>query len=146
MKINWDAIATIMAIITSVIAIVISVYTAKRQNKIALFEKRYALYKRCLEFYSIALSYSKDGDNYSIDTHSLLLLEKQLDNDTDEAGYLFNEKVCRILQYGKTLFGNNIKSFHDAKELSKNNHGDILLNIIDNQLEFIEETSKYLQL
>ena len=152
MNINWEACATISALITSLVAIFISISTARRQNKIALYERRYSLYKRCIEFYSIASNYWRNGDIYSIDITILATLEKQIDYDAQEAVFLFNQKVCDILLEGKSLFGKNIAYYRDidlhSKESKEDNsvHESIVNDILSNQRMFIEETYGYLEL
>ena len=55
----WDIILSAVAILTSIIAIGISLCVASKQNKIALFEKRYEIYSDALDFFECAYNYTR---------------------------------------------------------------------------------------
>ena len=86
----WDIILSTVTILASVIAIVISLYVTSKQNKIALFEKRYEIYKDALDFFECAYSYSTKDDRASVSMLQLIELEIKIDFIIEKSRFLFS--------------------------------------------------------
>ena len=140
----WDIILSAVTILASIIAVVISLCVANKQNRIALFEKRYELYRDALDFFECAYNYYRKNDRASISMIQLTELENKIDSIIEKSKFLFNEEISNILSQGKECFSCHIKYFHEASDPDRETN--IKRSIEENRTAFIEKASKILKL
>lgn len=87
----WDIILSAVTILASIIAIGISLCVASKQNKIALFEKRYEIYGDALDFFECAYNYTKKNDRASVSINQLIELEIKIDFIIEKSKFLFSD-------------------------------------------------------
>lgn len=141
----WNIAATISSVVLSVCAIIISLATANKQNKIALFEERYRLYLVANEFFDNAYSYYKTGDQMSISLNDLVRLEYNFDIQTEKAKFLFDKKINETLIEAKELFGEHMRFFGKNNSNFKTEE-DIKIKIKELRIKFEKQVSDYLKL
>ena len=139
----WDIILSAVAILTSIIAIGISLCVASKQNKIALFEKRYEIYRDALDFFECAYNYSKKNDRASVSMSQLIKLEIKIDSIIEKSKFLFSEEISNILSQGKECFSCHIKYYQEASDPDR--ESNIKRSIEENRSAFIEKASKILK-
>lgn len=148
LQIYKDYIIPLTPILLSVIAIIISIKTSKRQNKISLFDKRYEVFKRCLHFYDVAHNYWCLGSRSSIGIVELKELEYSFDLDVEKTKFLFDKETSEILGNAKPLFEDcikyysNLKSKEDRSEEIEKLHKE---KIDYNKKQYIKSAEKYLK-
>lgn len=140
----WDIILSAVTILASIIAIGISLCVASKQNKIALFEKRYKIYSDALDFFECAYNYSKKNDRASVSMTQLIELETKIDFIIEKSKFLFSEEISNILSQGKECFSCHIKYYHETSD--PNRESNIKRSIEETKSEFVEKASKILKL
>lgn len=142
---TWDIILSVSTVLASAVAIYISLRISHKQNRIALFEKRYELYNLGINFFESAYNYFYKDDRMSITPMQLVELEAQIDVAIEKSKFLFDEDISNTLSQGKKCFSCNIKAFK-ANEIDEQQHSAIKQNIIDAKEDFIVKASRYLKL
>lgn len=140
----WDIVLSAVTILASVIAVIISLCVANKQNRIALFEKRYEIYRDALDFFECAYNYSKMNGRASLSISRLIELEIKIDSIIEKSKFLFNEDISNTLAQGKECFSCHIKYYHEASDPSR--ESNIKRSIDENRSAFIEKASKILKL
>ena len=140
----WEIILSGATVFASVTAIAISLYIANKQNRIALFEKRYEIYQDALYFFECAFNYCKKNDRASVSMAQLIELETRIDSIIEKSKFLFDEEVSNILSQGKACFSCHIKYYHEASEPTR--ESNIKRSIEENKHAFINKASKVLKL
>ena len=139
----WDIILSAVTILASIIAISISLCVASKQNKIALFEKRYEIYRDALDFFECAYNNSKKNDRASVSMSQLIKLEIKIDSIIEKSKFLFSEEISNILSQGKECFSCHIKYYQEASDPDRETN--IKRSIEENRSAFIEKASKILK-
>ncbi len=116
-----DYLAIVMPIALSLVAIIISISTARKQNKIALFQERYAIYQEVLECEDLAfmciLAYDYCEKSLADDLLSRLSLyiEASINEGKLKNREIFIKDVCGEL-VDKMTFVNEVSSYITSKE------------------------------
>ena len=140
----WDIILSAVAIFASLTAIAISLHVANKQNKIALFDKRYEIYSDALDFFEYAYNYSKKDDRSSVSMSQLIELDIKIDSIIKKSKFLFSKEISNILSQGKDCFSCHIRYYHEASDPVR--ESNIKQSIEENRRAFIAEASKILKL
>ena len=111
-----NCISSIIALFVSIIAIIISVNTAKKQTKLDLFDKRYNYYIACDVICACCIIESPE---MFVDRPKLLLPEFS-DYDFGATKFLFDEENCELMYkiYSKGMY---YRELHDTLNGSVNN-------------------------
>lgn len=144
-KIMWDIISTVSSALLSLVAIIISIGIANRQNKIGLFEKRFEVYCQGIEFFNIVSIYQKNNDHSSITMIELAELENKLDINIEKSKYLFDDTISNLLTQGKEYFIVLIR-LYKVNDPNQQKIEDIKIKVTDCKTRFESKVSKYLKL
>ena len=140
---TWNIVLSVTTVSASIIAIIISLWVAHKQNKIALFEKRYEVYKIALDFFDCAYNYYKKDYRASVSTIQLIEIEIQIDSIIEKSKFLFNADISNILSESKKCFSCHIKYYQE--ESDPNKEIAIKQSIAENRIAFIEKATAFLK-
>ena len=140
----WSIVLSATTGFASIIAIIISLWVAHKQNRIALFEKRYEAYQIALDFFDCAYSYWKKDDRASVSISRLIELEMQIDSIIEKSKFLFNADISNILSESKECFSCHIKYYQE--EPNPDRETAIKQSIEKNRIAFIEKATAFLKI